>query len=160
MRCINQCSAYLLVGVHVHVQLRARNVTQDGVTRSERDGGSGGRETGAFNRAKTVLRSLRRCVNSQLDPEDDGEHGEDHRHGQTHVQVEQDGGHEGDPPDHLKAEGGSVYFIGPYSRVPTRSTVPARRFCGCGLQRGSAPQDSFQWLRTSSNRGGTFLSRS
>ena len=34
-----------------------------------------------------------------------------------------------------------------YSRVPTRHTFPAMRFCGCGLERGStgsAPQDSYK----------------
>ena len=54
--------------------------------------------------------------------------------------------------------------IDEYSRVPTRGTFPARRFCGCGLERGSAQdqplRDSFQRLRKSSSRGGTFLSRS
>ena len=30
------------------------------------------------------------------------------------------------------------------SRVTTRRTFPAMRFCGCGLERGSAPQDSYR----------------
>ena len=46
------------------------------------------------------------------------------------------------------------------SRVPTRGTFPARNLCGCGLERGSATQDYFERLRTSSSRGGAFLSRS
>ena len=52
----------------------------------------------------------------------------------------------------------------PISHVPTRRTFPAMRFCGCGLESGSAQdqplRDSLQWLRKSSSRGGTFLSRS
>ena len=46
------------------------------------------------------------------------------------------------------------------SHVPTRGTFPARNLCGCGLERGSAPRNSFDRLRTSSSGGGGFLSRS
>ena len=38
--------------------------------------------------------------------------------------------------------------LGLISRVPTRRTFPAMRFCGCGLERGSAPQDSYLYWNT------------
>ena len=65
--------------------------------------------------------------------------------------------------------GRQLVYIHPYatddvvnSHVPTRRTFPAMRFCGCSLERGSAPQGLlqglFQGLRKCSSRGGTFLS--
>ena len=37
----------------------------------------------------------------------------------------------------------AVYYI---SRVPTRRTFPAMRFCGCGLERGSAQDPPLRTL--------------
>ena len=53
-----------------------------------------------------------------------------------------------------------AHFSTVYRRVPTRGTFPDRNLCGCGLERGSAPQDSFDRLRKSSSGGGASLSRS
>ena len=38
------------------------------------------------------------------------------------------------------------------SRVPTRGTFPARSFCGCGLERGSAPDPPLRNLSSGTER--------
>lgn len=55
----------------------------------------------------------------QLRPEDDGEHGEADRHGQTQIQVQQEGAEEGDQPHQLGgSRGQSVGGFTPAVRLP------------------------------------------